>query len=128
MSITHTVATRNALANTTVDRIDLGTTNANGKLILLTSGDVVVATHNLANPACGNAANGTATYNAIASDTNAVGGTIAKFKIVDRDDVDVYYGGSVTTVGGGGDLELSSLNPAPGDTVQISSLAYTAPV
>jgi archaellin len=92
----------------------------------MTSGDVEVATLGFSNPAFGAASSGTATANAISDDTSATGGTIAKFKTQDRDNSEVYQG-NVTLSGGGGDIELSSLNIIASDTVQMASLTYSAP-
>jgi len=126
MALTHTTATRNVAANAVVDLIDAGTTDASGDLVYMTSGDVTVASLAMTNPAFGNAATGVATAAAIADDTNAVGGTVALFKLQDRDNGEVLRG-SVTATSGGGDIELSSVAVGAGDTVSTSSLTYTAP-
>lgn len=125
MAVTHTTTVRNGLADYVVDLVDAGTGDASGDLVILTSGDSPVATLTFANPAFGAASGGTATANAIASDTNAAGGTAAKFTVRDRDNTTIFSG-SVTTVGGGGDIELSSVVIGPGDTLAISSFTYTA--
>jgi len=126
MALTHSTAVRNGLADYTVDQIDLGVTDVTGDLVIMTSGDVEVATLTwTATPAFGAAASGTATMNAINDDTNATGGTAALFKFVDRDNVEVVRG-TVTATGGGGDIELSSVTIGAGDTVSITSLTYTA--
>ena len=125
MATTHSTAARNAAADAVVDLVDGGSTDANGDLVIETSGDVEVATLALSNPAFGNAAAGVATANAISDDTNATGGTAAKYQIQDRDNALVFEG-SVTATGGGGDIELSSVSIGAGDTVQMSSFTYTA--
>ncbi len=125
MSITHVAAVRNALADAVVDRLDLGAVDANGDLVLMAAGDVTVATLAMANPAYGAAANGTAGSNAIADDTNAVGGTLALFKVQDRDNAEVFRG-TITGIGGGGDVEASSTTVNAGDTVQCTGLDYSA--
>lgn len=127
MSLVHTPAVRNVLANAAVDAIDNGTIAPNGKLIFMTSGDVEVATLDFANPAFGDAVAGSASSNAIVTDSAATGGVIALFKAVDRDGVEVYRG-NVTVTGGSGDIQLSSLTIAPNDSVAVSSLTYTASV
>lgn len=127
MSVTHVTAVRNAVANSVVDTIDTGTTDATGDLVYMTSGDVEVAILAFANPAFGAAAAAVATANAIADDTSATGGTVAKFKIQDRDNGEILQG-SVTATSGGGDIELSSVAIGATDTVSTSSLTYTAPV
>lgn len=127
MAITHVTAIRNTMADAVVDAIDSGTTDATGDLVFMTSGDVEVATLAMTNPAFGAAAAGVATAAAISDDASATGGTVALFKLQDRDNGEVLRG-TVTATGGGGDIELSSLSVGAGDTVSMSSLTYTAPV
>jgi hypothetical protein len=125
MALTHVTAVRNGLADYLVDLLDDGTTDAQGDLVIMTSGDVEVATLALSNPAFGAAASGTATASAITSDSSATGGTAALFKLQDRDNGEVVRG-TVTATGGGGDIELSSVTIGAGSTVSISSLTYSA--
>jgi len=128
MALTHTTTMRDVLTNAVVDAIDAGTTDTTGDLVLMTSGDVTVASLSwTATPAFGASSTGVATMNTINDDTNAIGGTIALFKFVDRDNTEVFRG-TVTTTSGGGDIELSSLTIGAGDTVSITSATYTAPV
>jgi len=124
MAITLTTAARNAACNAVVDLIDVGTTDANGDIVIMTSSDVEVATLAFANPAFGNAATGVATANAIAADTTATGGTAARFKFQDRNNTEVLRGNVATS---GSDLNLSSLNIGAGDTISISSFTVTMP-
>lgn len=126
MATTHTTAVRSGIADYVVDQIDVGTTNAQGRLIIMTSSDVTVATLNCSNPAFGAAASGVATASAISNDTNAVGGTAARYKFNNRDGTEIFRG-SVTATGGGGDLTLSSVAIGATDTVSVSSFTYTAP-
>ena len=124
MALTHTTAARNAAVDGVVDLIDAGSTDANGDLVIMTSGDVEVAILAMANPAFGAASSAVATAGTITDDTNATGGTAAKFKIQDRDNTEIVQG-SVTATGGGGDIELSSVTIGATDTVSMSSLTYT---
>jgi len=126
MATTHTIAIRSGIADYVVDQLDTGSADATGDLRFLTSGDVEVARLNFSNPAFGAAASGVATASAISSDTNATGGTIAKFAARNRDNTNIFLG-SVTATGGGGDITLSSVAIGAGDTVAVSSLTYTAP-
>ena len=124
MAITITTTGRNAACNGLVDAVDVGTSDANGDLVIMTSGDVEVATLALSNPAFGAASSGVATAATITSDTSATGGTAALHKIQDRDNVELWRG----TVGtSGADLNLSSLTIGAGDTVLISSYTVTQP-
>lgn len=119
MSLTHVTAARNGLADNVVDQLN------SGNLVFMTSGDVEVATLALSATAFGDAAAGTATANAITDDSSATGGTIAKFKMETSANAEVFQG-SVTEVGGGGDIELTSLVIGAGDTVQLTSFTYSA--
>ena len=123
MALTHVAAARNAAVDAVVDLIDAGA--GAGNIVIMTSGDVEVATLPFSDPAFGNAAAGVATANSITDDTDATGGTAALFKVEDSDNNEVFRG-TVTVTSGGGDMELSSLAIGAGDTVSISSFTYTA--
>lgn len=122
MALTLSTAARNAAANAVVDLVDGGT--GAGKLVIMTSGDVEVATLTFSDPAFGAASSGTATASAITSDTSATGGTAALFKVTDSDDVEIWRG----TVGtSGADLNLNTVTIPAASTVAVSSLTYTQP-
>ena len=118
MAVTHPTAHRNTLANATVDLLDAGT------LEFRTSGDVECATLTFGTPAFGAAASGTATANAITSDTSATGGTVAKGALITSGATDIVLCAVGTS---GSDINLSSLSVGVGDTVSVSSLTYSAP-
>lgn len=120
MAVTLETAARNAACDAVVDLLDGGT------IEFQTSGDVEVATLTLGTPAFGDAATGTATANAITSDTSATGGTIAK-AVFKTSGAASLFSVSVTATGGGGDIELSSLAIGAGDTVALSSYTHTQP-
>ena len=124
MAITHTTALRNTLADAVDTACNSGSTDASADLVIMTSGDVEVATCIMSNPAFGAAATGVITAASITDDTNATGGTAALFKIQDRDNTEVFRGAVGTS---GSDLNLSSLSIASGDTVSITSFTYTQP-
>ncbi len=125
MALTHVTAIRNTLADAVVDAIDVGATDAQGDLEIMTSGDVEVSTHTCTNPAFGAAAAGTATASAIADDTTAAGGTAALFKFQDRNNAEVFRG-TVTATSGGGDIELDNVTVGVGVTVSITSFTYSS--
>lgn len=127
MALTHVTATRDAMANACVDRIDLGSADGTGDLMIMTSGDAEVSIHAATNPAFGASSSGTATAAAIGDDTSAVGGTAALFKFQDRDNGEVFRG-TVTATSGGGDIELDSVTVSAGVTVSITSFTYSASV
>lgn len=125
MALTHVATARSAMADACVDRIDLGTADAAGDLMIMTAADAEVSIHLCTNPAFGAAASGTATAAAIGDDTSAAGGTAAKFKFQNRDNAEVFRG-SVTGTGGGGDIELDNVVVGAGVTVSITSFTYSA--
>lgn len=124
MATTHSTAIRTVLADAVVDAVDAGTADANGDLQFTTSGDVEVALLQFANPAFGAAASGVATANAITSDTNATGGVVAKGKLRNRDNTVIVQGAVGTS---GTEFIISSTTIGASDTVECSSLTYTAP-
>lgn len=124
MAVTHPTLVRTGLADFVVDQLDEGTPP--GKIIMQTSGSVTVATLTFPNPAFGAAAAGTATAGTIVSDTNAVGGTITKAELRNAAGTAKVLC-SVTAIGGGGDIQLSSVVVSAGQTVSMSSLTYSAP-
>lgn len=118
MAVTHPTATRNGMADYIVDQLD------GGDLEFQTSGDVQVATLTFGSPAFGDSASGVATANAITSDTDATGGTTTKAQLKTSGGTAVVNCSVGTS---GADINLSSVSPANGDTVSVSSLTYTAP-
>lgn len=125
MAVTHPTAVRTGIADFVVDQLDEGTPP--GKLIFQTSGGVTVSTLTFANTAFGGAVAGVATAAAIVSDTNAVGGTIAKAELRNAAGTAKVLC-SVTATGGGGDITLNSVIISAGQQVSMTSLTYTAPV
>jgi hypothetical protein len=127
MALTHVTAIRNSLADLVVDAIDVGTTDASGDLIVQTAADATLCTINLnAPPAFGAASSGTATANGLPKEgTATAAGTAAKFRVRNRDNSEVFQG-TVTTTGGGGDMELSSTTIAINDVIRINTFTYTA--
>lgn len=122
MTISHSAATRNNIADVVLADIDVGTA---GKLVFRTAGDAEVATLPFSDPA-GVVAGAVLTFSAITDDSSATGGTVAKATIETSAAAIVFTAGSVTIPAGGGDIELSSLVVGAGDTVSCSSLTYTA--
>ena len=121
MALTHTTATRNTLA----DAIDTAIATS-GKLLIMTSGDVEVATIALSATAFGVASTGTITLSGVPlSDSSATGGTAALFKFETSGATEIFRG-TVTATGGGGDITLTSVTIAATDTVTITAFTYSA--
>lgn len=119
MAVTHpTASVRNGLADHIVDQLDGGT------LEFQTSGGTEVATLTFGTPAFGAAATGTATANAITSDTSATGGTVARAQLKSSGATVIVQCDVGTS---GSDINLSSLSVGAGDTVSVSALTYSAP-
>jgi len=126
MAVTHSTAARNAATDAVTALI-----GASGNLKLRLAGNIgvpgaVVATLPLSEDAFGDSSNGTATANAISSDTNATGNAspVANATLE-------ASGGTVVihcAVGASGsDINMTGgLTIAAGDTVEVSSLTYTA--
>lgn len=126
MAVTHSTAARNAATDAVTALI-----GASGNLVFRLSGTLgspgtAVATLALSADAFGDASSGTATANAITSDTNATGNASAVATATLQ-----TSGGTIVihcAVGSSGsDINMSNgLTVANGDTVSCSSLTYTA--
>ena len=123
MPVTHPTLVRTGVADFVCAQINEGTPP--GKLVMQTAAAATVATLTFANPAFGGAVAGVSTANAIASDTNAVGGVIAKAELRNAAGTPKVLC-SVTITGGGGDIQLSSVTVSAGQTVSMSALTYSA--
>ncbi|MDJ0950951.1 MAG: hypothetical protein QNJ94_18725 [Alphaproteobacteria bacterium] len=120
MAVTHPTARRNGIADHVVDQLD------GGNLEFQTSGSAEVATCTFGTPAFGAASSGVATANAITKDSSATGGTTTKAELQNSGSTAQVLC-SVTSTGGGGDIELSNNVVGAGQEVDITSLTYTAP-
>ena len=124
MAVTHTTAARNAATDAVT-----GLIGALGKLAFRTTGTVgapgtVVATLSLSATAFGASATGTATANAITSDTNAAGGTVATATLQTAGGTVVIH---CAVAASASDINMTNgLVVTAGDTVSCSSLTYTA--
>ena len=126
MAVTHSTAARNAATDAVTALI-----GASGNLVFRLSGTVgspgtAVATLPLSTTAFGAASSGTATANAITSDTNATGNASAVATATLQ-----TSGGTVVihcaVAGSGSDINMTNgLTVNAGDTVSCSSLTYTA--
>ena len=123
MPVTHPTLVRTGVADFVCGQINEGTPP--GKLIMQTAAAATVATLTFGNPAFGGAVSGVSTANAIASDTSAIGGVIAKAELRNAAGTPKVLC-SVTVTGGGGDIQLSSVTVSAGQTVSMSALTYSA--
>lgn len=126
MAVTHSTAARNAATDAVTALI-----GASGKLAFRLSGTVgspgtVVATLSLSATAFGASASGTATANAITSDTNATGNAspVATATLQTSGGTVVIH---CAVAASASDINMTNgLTVAAGDTVSCSSLTYTA--
>jgi len=125
MSITHITTLRNEVVNLIVDKVDLGSANAQGRIYIKNASGSTLVILNMSNPAFGAAATGIAIANTISSGTVILAGTAATFSIVDRDEATVFSG-TVGALGSGADLEADGLTLAMtvGQVIPISSFTY----
>ena len=121
MALTLATTMRNAIADAVDTQIGTSAT-----LEFQTSGDVEVATLTLANPAFGAASNGVITLSGTPlSDTNATGGTMAKF-VIKSGGTTVQITGTVGT--SGADINFAGgVAVGAGDTVTLTSFTITQP-
>ena len=94
----------------------------------------LLATLTLSATAFGAASGGVSTANSITSDTNAAAtGTAGWFRVQLTGDAgttnntDKRLDGTVTTTGGGGDMQLNNTSIVTGGTVAITAFTYTHP-
>jgi len=120
--------TRNAALDAMVDLIDLGSTNANGRMFIYTSGGgTTLATIELNIPSFNAAAAGSVSMIVVPDVEDAAAdatGVAAEMTIVDRDE-NVIFSGSVGT--SGKDLNLNSVNLEAGVPVKITNCVLTQP-
>lgn len=126
MAVTHSTAARNAATDAVTALI-----GASGRLVFRLSGTVgspgaAVATLLLSATAFGASSNGTATANAITSDTNAAGNAspVATATLQTSGGTVVIH---CQVAASGSDINMTNgLTVSAGDTVSCSSLTYTA--
>jgi len=127
MAVTHSTAARNAATDAVTALI-----STSGKLVFRTSPSSVaspgtaVATLSLSATAFGASSSGTATANAITSDTNATGNASpVAFATLQTSGGTIVIHCAVAA--SGSDINMTNgLTVASGDTVSCSSLTYTA--
>jgi hypothetical protein len=125
MAISHPTAVRSNFANTILGLIDAGP--GPGVLEIKNSGNAVLATITLNDPA-GSVSNGTLNYDIDPLPRDPLGdatGTAALFSVKDSTGVEIYSG-TISAVGGGGDLEMISTSIQQNLPVELTSMSYSA--
>lgn len=128
MAISHSTAARNGMADSVDASVNTGTTDAGGDFVIIESaGPTDLVSIILQDPAFGAAAAGVITLAGTPlSNTAGATGTADTFEIRNRDNA-VVIDGTVTATGGGGDVEIDNTSIASGQTVELTSLTWTAP-
>lgn len=125
MAFTLSDAARNAMCNALVNLMDGGA--GAGYFTICDSSDTVLATLLMSNPAFGDAIAGVAKASAITDDSAAdATGTAAKCYFYDGDDMQIFEG-TVSGVGGGGNIELFSTSIILGQQVSVALLTVAMP-
>lgn len=125
MAVSHPTAIRTDLANLILTKIDAGP--GAGVLEIKNSGNAVLATIPLNDPA-GTVANGTLTFDIDPLPRDPLGdatGTAALFSLKDSAGNEVYSG-TISAVGGGGDLEMINTQIIQNLPVELTAMSYSA--
>ena len=123
MALTLSITAKNAALDGLVDAIDVGSGSA-GSVKIFDSTNTELASLPLSNPAFGPANNGTVLANSVTNDDTVVAGIASTFKVFNTDGLELFSG-TVTGLGGGGDLILSNINLVVGDSISVSSFSLT---
>ena len=126
MAVTHPASMRNLVADAVVDQIDAPSTTGLGTLRFLDSGSTVVCILTFSTTAFGNSTIGVATAGTITDGNSTIAATVTIGSIFSATTLEVLSC-SVTSTGGGGDIELSSNVISSGQTISMTALTYTAP-
>ncbi len=123
MALTHTTACRIGLAGTVAAMF--GVSQLYLDLATDATFTTILATLTFSTPPFPLTTSATIVANAIAPDTDVAAGTCTAFRIRHATGT-AYLSGSVSVVGGGGDIQMNSVTFGGGDTVSVSALTYTA--
>lgn len=121
-AITPSAAAKNAVLDTLVDLLDVGSADATGDLVLKTAGGATVATLTFSNPAFAAASGGSVVASAITSATAVASGTVTNYEARNRDNTVVFTGSVGLT---GESLNLESVVIDTGDTITVSAFTIS---
>lgn len=125
MAVSHPTSVRNLLADTVVDLIDQASTEV-GTLRFTDSDSTLICILTFTTTAFGSAATGEAVANSITDGNSTLSSTVTVATIYNFATLEVLAC-SVTSTGGGGDIELSSNVISSAQTISMTALTYTAP-
>lgn len=125
MAVTHPSSMRNLIADQVTAQCDVGTTKA--QLLFKDSGSTTVCILTFSSSAFDVAAAGVAVANTIADGNSTIAGTVTIGLIRSATEFNTVLSCSITSTGGGGDIELSSNVISSGQTISMTALQYAAP-
>jgi len=114
---------RNVQCNAITGLINQGTGTPSGSLRIFTSDSTLITSLHLSNPAFADSTDSTAVAYQIYDATNLVTGTASIYGFYDRDS-SFIWGGTVSTIGGGGELQINSTSLVEDSTTSIFPAYY----
>lgn len=114
---------RNVQCNAIVHLLDQGSQSPYGTLNIFDATSSLLTSLRLSNPAFADSTDGTSVAYTIYDATNFLTGTATTFEMHDRDS-SMIWGGSISTLGGGGDMQLNSTNFVADETTSIFPAYY----
>ena len=124
MGVTVGTSFRNAALDAGLALINGGSGDATGDLMITNSSDTQVALLTFSATAFAASVSGTATANAITSDTNAAGGSAARAQFRNKANAEIMR---CNVAASGSDINLSTVTIPAGGTEQITALNVTLP-
>ena len=125
MAVTHPTSMRNLVADQVTAQCDTGSTRS--QLLFQDSGSTTICILTFSSTAFGAASTAVAVAESITDGNSTIAGTVTIGLVRSATEFLQVLSCSVTSTGGGGDIELSSNVISSGQTISITSLQYTAP-
>ena len=124
MALTKSVHAKNVQCDSITGLVDLGSGAPSGSLRIFTAdATTLTSLHLHTPPAFFPAVDGTALADGITDNTNVTTGTATNFGFYDRDS-SFIWGGSVSGIGGGGDMQINSTSFIADQTTSIFPAYY----
>ena len=114
---------KNVQCNAIVDLLDLGAGAPSGVLNIYDGTNSLLSSLHLSNPAFASAVDGTAQANLIYDATNRLTAIATTFGFYNRDS-SFIWGGTISGIGGGGDMQLNSTSFIADETTSIFPAYY----
>jgi hypothetical protein len=121
--LTKSTHAKNVQCDSITGLLDGGSGAPSGSLRIFTSDSTELVSLHLSYPAFFPSVDGTALADDITDNTNVATGTATNFGFYNRDSTFVW-GGSVSTLGGGGDMQISSTSLIADETTSIFPAYY----